>query len=497
MPIFSLPSPYGIGTLGKEARGFVDFLKEAGQSYWQILPLGHTGFGDSPYQSFSSFAGNPYFIDLDTLCDLGLLKKSELEPHIASGDIDYAWLYETRYPLFRRAFSRFDCEDAEFREFCRKNEEWLEDYALFMAIKDSESGRCFLDWEPSLRRREKAALEKVKKELKGDILFYKTLQFWFFSQWKDLKTYANRKGIKIIGDLPIYVSADSADVWANPEEFQVGKEGKPKRVAGTPPDAFSETGQLWGNPLYDWDKMKENGYTWWKKRLTASAELFDSVRIDHFRAFDEYYSIPADSDTAAKGKWCKGPGIEFFDALKKETENIDIIAEDLGLLTDSVLKLLEDCGFPGMAVLQFAFSPDSDSRYLPHNIGNNTVVYTGTHDNNTILGWFEQGDREEIEYCKQYLRLNDSEGYNWGMIKAALSTPADTCILCMQDFIGLSSSARINTPSTNEGNWCWRIDGGCLNSWLAGIIYEITNIYRRLPPITVEPEPQANITAQQ
>ncbi len=479
MPVFSLPSPYGIGTLGKEALGFIDFLDEAGQSYWQILPIGHTGFGDSPYQAFSAFAGNPYFIDLDILKEQGLLTASELETHKSSGKIDYSELYKTRYPLFMKACSRF-VKTQKYESFCRKNAWWLDDYALFMAIKDSKSGCDFYGWEEELRKREEKSIIKIREVLKSQIENYKILQFWFFSQWEEVKKYANQKGISIIGDIPIYVSRDSADVWAEPEQFQLDKNGRLSSVAGVPPDAFSEDGQLWGNPLYDWDYMKKEGFSWWIRRIKAASEFFDVVRIDHFRAFDEYFSIPFEAKSAKEGEWKKGPGIELFEKIKEKLGNVKIIAEDLGILTDSVEELLEKTGYPGMAVLQFAFSPEEESRYLPHNIGKNSVIYTGTHDNNTIEGWFSEEDAETTEFCKKYLRLTPQEGNNWGMIRAAMMSRAETCILSMQDFMGLGSEARINIPSTDSGNWVWRIDGGCLNPWLSGIIREETEKYFRL-----------------
>ncbi len=478
MPIFSLPSPYGIGTLGDAAKGFIDFLKEAGQTYWQILPTGHTGFGDSPYQAFSSFAGNPYFIDLDILKSQGLLKSAELEPFKKQGTIDYAELYETRYPLFRKAFGRFK-SSKEYSNFCKENSAWLEDYALFMAIKDKEKGLDVFGWEDALRKRESKAISIAKKTLAEDIEFYKTLQFWFFEQWRELKEYANKNGIYIIGDIPIYVSRDSADIWAEPQQFLLDDEGMLSSVAGVPPDAFSEDGQLWGNPLYNWDYMQKDNFKWWIRRIKAASELFDVVRIDHFRAFDEYFSIPFKAESAKEGAWQKGPGIALFEKIKEALGSVKIIAEDLGVLTDSVEELLKATGYPGMAVLQFAFSLDEESRYLPHNIEKNSVVYTGTHDNNTIEGWFREIDEKTAEFCKKYLRITEKEGYNWGMIKAALASSAETCILCMQDFMGLDSEARINIPATDSGNWTWRIDGGCLNSWLSGIINEVTKTYFR------------------
>ena len=484
MPIFSLPSPYGIGTLGKEAKGFIDFLEKSGQTYWQILPIGPTGFGDSPYQSFSSFAGNPYFIDLDILKNEGYLKEEDyknIKWCEKDSAVDYGKLYENKFKVLKIAAQNFKRENKDFVAFCEENEFWLEDYALFMAIKDSLNGCDLYNWEKPLRLRETAAIEKAKESLKEEIFVYKVIQYLFFSQWEEIKGYANEKGIKIIGDIPIYVAPDSADVWSYPCGFQLDKELCRTAVAGCPPDAFCKDGQLWGNPLYDWDYMKEDNYSWWCKRIENALKVFDVVRIDHFRAFDEYYSIPASSKTAAKGEWKAGPGKELFETIKEKIGDAPIIAEDLGFLTDSVEELLKATGFPGMAVLQFAFDPEDDNKYLPHNIDENTVVYTGTHDNNTIEGWVKNSNEKTLKFAVNYLRLKKEEGYNWGMMKAAMATRAKICILQMQDFMGLGEEARINRPSTDENNWQWRIDGGCLNDWLANIIKENVALYRRLP----------------
>ncbi len=479
MPVFSLPSPYGIGTFGRAAYEFVDFLSAAGQSYWQILPLGPTGFGDSPYQSFSSFAGNPYFIDLDILKEWGYLNRDEYENgDYGSGNrVDYGKLYLNRLPVLVKAAERFKQNpDKDFAEFCKAHEHWLRDYALFMAIKGS--GLSLNELPNPLKKREKEAAREAENCYCEEIQNTKIIQFFFFKQWKKLKEYANKKGVKIIGDIPIYVSSDSADLWANAGQFLLDKDFNPTLVAGCPPDAFSEDGQLWGNPLYDWEKMEKDGFAWWQSRIAHSAILYDVVRIDHFRAFDEYYAIPFGSETAKSGAWQKGPGMALINAINK-VKGIKIIAEDLGFLTDSVLELLNNSGYPGMAVLQFAFDPKTNSRYLPHNIQKNSVVYTGTHDNDTVNGWINTISPAEFRFCTEYLRLNTSEGYNWGMIKAALSTVADTCILQMQDLLGLGSEGRINTPATDGDNWQWRIGEGCINSWLAGILKEQTEIYRR------------------
>ncbi len=479
MPIFSLASPYGIGTFGKAAYEFVDFLKEAGQTYWQILPLGPTGFGDSPYQSFSSFAGNPYFIDLDILKEWGYLKSGEYEniDYGSSTRVDYGKLYIERLPVLNIAAGRFlENPETDYAKFCENNDFWLGDYTLFMALKNDG---VYLEGMPKpLRKRDESALNKAKSKYAKEIEIIKATQYFFFKQWKKLKEYANENGIKIIGDIPIYVSPDSADLWANPDQFLLDENSEPTEVAGCPPDAFSDDGQLWGNPLYNWDKMKQDGYLWWQNRIAHSATLYDVVRIDHFRAFDEYYAIPKGSKTAKNGEWKQGPRMDIINAINK-VKDIEIIAEDLGLLTDSVEELLTLSGYPGMAVLQFAFDPKGDSKYLPHNITKNCVVYVGTHDNDTVNGWINSISPSEFDFCTAYLRLNTSEGYNWGMIKAALGTVADTCILQMQDLLGLGSEGRTNTPSTEGENWQWRVGEGCVNSWLAAILKEQTKLYRR------------------
>ncbi len=487
LPIFSLSSPYGIGTLGKEAFDFIDFLKEAGCSYWQILPVGPTGFGDSPYQSPSAFAGNPYFIDLRILCREGWLQEQALQSIDFGKDphkVDYEKLYLNRFEVLRVGADRF-LENAQentlsdFENFCEENSFWLDSYALFSALHDRY--HCaFYDWPKEYRTREKEALKRAEAELSSDIAFYKILQYWFFSQWQTLHDYAKKAGVGFIGDMPIYVAPDSADVWAHPEIFLLDENGRPSSVAGCPPDAFSADGQLWGNPLYDWSALKETDYAWWCERLKFAGKLYDVVRIDHFRAFDAYFSIPTGEKTAKNGVWKQGPGEEFFQSVHQKIGKLHIIAEDLGQITDSVRALLKSVGYPGMAVLEFAFDPNGDSRYLPHNIEKNSVVYTGTHDNDTIEGYLKNAPKSERRFCIDYLRLSANEGYNWGMMRAAMATAADTCILQMQDFMGLSEGARINTPGTSEGNWQWRMEGSCINSWLAGIIRQNTALYRRL-----------------
>ena len=482
MPIFSLPSPYGIGTFGRAAKDFVDFLHSAKQSYWQILPLNPTNFGDSPYQSFSSFAGNPYFIDLDLLVNDGLLKADEIKK-FDFGDnhekIDYKKLYNNRFNVLKIAFNRFK-PNADYTKFEDKNSHWLDDYSLFMAIKSANSGKAWYEWPDSLKLREKNAIKTAQKEFIDDINFHKFLQFKFNEQWSALKAYANKYDIEIIGDTPIYVALDSVDVWSNPHQFQLDDNYTPKAVAGVPPDAFSEDGQLWGNPLYDWDYMKQTGYSWWKNYLGFALKRYDIVRIDHFRGFESYFAIPYGDKNAKGGKWVKGPDTDLFDALKSQFgKNLPIIAEDLGVITPAVRKLLKHTKFPGMKVLQFAFDSDSLNAYLPHNFTNNCVVYTGTHDNDTIMGWLENSDKATIKHAKDYLNHQDNNGFNWAMMKAAMSSVADTCILFMGDLLGLDSRGRINTPSTLGDNWQWRIKGECINPWLANILKETTVLYGR------------------
>ncbi len=485
LPIASLPSAYGIGCFSKEAYEFIDQLKKAGQHYWQILPLGPTGYGDSPYQSFSTFAGNPYFIDLEQLIEEGLLEKSECDA-VNFGDdegfVDYGTIYNERFKILRKAFEKFEVDGNEkFIAFCKKEKAWLNDYAMYMAIKNSLDGVSFIEWDKSIRFREEAAMQKYEKELREEIEFYKFMQFEFSVQWKKLKKYANKQGVKIVGDIPIYVAFDSADTWANPELFQFTSEGLPKGVAGCPPDAFSETGQLWGNPLYDWKYHKKTGYAWWIKRIAHCYELYDVVRIDHFRGFDEYYSIPYGDETAENGKWKKGPGISIFKAINKALGEKEIIAEDLGYLTDSVIKLVEDTGYPGMKILQFAFDSREESDYLPHNYNKNCVVYTGTHDNDTVVSWFEELVEEDKQLALDYLGVKDLEGEEvyWSFIRMAMASTAQTCIIPLQDYLGLGGEARINLPSTVGKNWKWRLKKGEVSKKLLKEIKRVSVLYGR------------------
>jgi 4-alpha-glucanotransferase len=485
MPISSLPSPYGIGTLGAEARKFADFLAAGGQSCWQLLPVGPTSYGDSPYQSFSSFAGNPYFIDLDILAEWGLLEPGEyqfLNWGNDPGQADYELLYKNRFQVLRLAVSRLSRGDKFEMRGTLWGADWLEDYALFMALKDKFGGASWLDWPEELRLREPASLALARKELAAEIDFWKWVQHLFFSQWWSLKEYVNQKNISIIGDLPIYVALDSADVWANPDQFQLDENGRPTEVAGCPPDGFSADGQLWGNPLFDWERMKKDGYAWWLKRIAWQFQICDTLRIDHFRGFDSYYAIPYGDATAKNGRWKPGPGIGFFKAVNKALGKKDIIAEDLGFLTPSVHKLLKDSGYPGMKVLEFAFdSRDTGSDYLPHCYSPHCVVYAGTHDNDTIQGWMASAPKKDVSFAKAYLRLSKREGYHWGMMRSAWASPADLAVMQFQDLLGLGSEARMNTPSTLGNNWKWRALPGTFDEKLSKRLYREMKVYQRLP----------------
>lgn len=492
MHISSLPSPYGIGTMGKEARNFVDFLVKSAQTYWQVLPICPTSYGDSPYQSFSSFAGNPYFIDLDTLCKEGLLKKKECESYswgTDSQEVDYGILYENRYPLLHMAYERFLKNiPADYNTFCEEQEDWLEDYALFMALKDANDGNAWSQWEKEIKLREPEAIKRAEKELSEEINFWKMIQYLFYKQWNALKLYANEKGIQLIGDVPIYVAMDSADVWANPNQFYLDKNLNPIDVAGCPPDAFSKDGQLWGNPLFRWDVMKKEEYKWWTKRMEKMSRLFDVIRIDHFRGFDSYYAIPFGEKTARNGEWRVGPGIELFRTIDKKLGKLNVIAEDLGFLTDSVRKLLADSGYPGMKLLQFAFDASEDSDYLPHNYPKNCVVYAGTHDNDTIMGWLKDAPKACVSYAKEYLKMDKEEGYNWGIMRGVWASVGDMAIVTMQDILGIGSEGRMNIPSTLGCNWKWRMKAGAIDKKMAARICKYTKIYGRAPKKPTEKE---------
>lgn len=485
LPIFALPSHYGIGCFSKEAYQFVDQLKKAGQSWWQILPLGQTGYGDSPYQSFSTYAGNPYFIDLETLIQEGLLTKKECSQYDFGENaesIDYEKLYQTRFLVLHKAYKRFESKDSkDYSIFLKENKDWLDEYCLFMALKNKHDGVSWSEWETPYREREKKAIGRAKQELKEEIDFYRFQQYQFAKQWKKLHTYANENGVKIIGDIPIYVAFDSADTWASPELFQFDEDNLPVAVAGCPPDGFSATGQLWGNPLYDWEYHKGTGYEWWLSRIAHCFRLYDTVRIDHFRGFDEYYAVPYGDKTAEHGKWMPGPGIRFFQCIEEKLGKLDIIAEDLGFLTDSVLDMLEQSGFPGMKVIQFAFDSRDSSNYLPHTYTPNCVVYTGTHDNDTTRGWYCGAGRECRKFAREYLQKSqlEKETLAWDFIAMAMGSVADLCVIPIQDYLCLNSDGRINTPSTLGGNWVWRLKKGDIKNNLLHKIKKMTQLYGR------------------
>lgn len=501
LPVASLPSKYGIGAFSKEAYEFVDKLAKAGQQYWQILPLGPTGYGDSPYQAFSAFAGNPYFIDLEQLTKEGLLTQEECQMADFGSDdrdIDYGKIYENRFPLLKKAFLRWEeqqkksgMDEKEIRKYLKKQlRAETRDYCFYMALKNQFGGKSFSEWDKDIRTREEDVLKHYKKELREEIAFYEFQQVMFERQWKALKAYANEHGIRIIGDIPIYVAADSADSWAHPELFQFDEDCRPTAVAGCPPDAFSATGQLWGNPLYRWDYHKKTGYSWWMDRMEYSFELYDVVRVDHFRGFDAYYSIPAGSKTAEFGHWEDGPGYDLFKKMNDRFGKLDIIAEDLGFLTPSVFKLVEKTGFPGMKVLEFAFDGGPGNQYLPHHYGKNCVVYTGTHDNMTLQGWYHDLSPETKKFAVEYLgneRTPQGE-IHWDYIRLALSSTARLAVIPVQDYLGLGNRARINEPSTLGKNWRWRMKSEDLTEEILERCRQMAERYSRVPEKKPESE---------
>ena len=461
MHIASLPNDYGIGKLGHEAYNFADFLKKSGQHYWQILPLSQTGYGDSPYQSFSVYAGNPYFISFEMLEENGLLEKSEytsIKWCESQRYIDYSTLYENVYEVLKKAFERFKkALPLSFKVFKDENKEWLDNYALFMALKSIHGGKPWVEWEESLRMREPKAVSQAERLYADEIEFQRFIQFKFYEQWNLLKEYVNSNGMEIIGDIPIYTAYDSADVWCEPELFQLDENRVPTVVAGFPPDGFAIDGQLWGNPIYDWDKMKQTDYNWWVSRMSFAKKIYDIVRIDHFIGFDRYYAIPYDSKSAHDGKWKQGPAYDLFRTIKEKTGNNGIIAEDLGIITPSVRKMLRQAGYPGMKVLQSAFSPDGKSEYLPQNFKSpNCIVYTSTHDSDTVAGWFKCCDKNTKRFCKDYLKIRRSADAPNAFIELAWKSSANAAIAAMQDLCGYDSEARMNVPSTLGNNWRWR-----------------------------------------
>ncbi|HIR29392.1 MAG TPA: 4-alpha-glucanotransferase [Candidatus Coproplasma stercorigallinarum] len=466
--ISSLPGKYGIGSLGKEAYDFVDFLERSKIKYWQILPLVQTGYGDSPYQSVCCNSGNPYFIDLEELYRRGLLDAEELkEAQMPAGRVDYGELYKRRYATLRRAYARFNIRGKDFSKFVESG--LFDDYALFMSLK-SVYGGTFRDFPKAYKFKEKLAIDEFRANAyKKEYCFWQFLQYEFLCQWKKLKEYANSKGIKIIGDIPLYMAADSSDVWAHPEMFLLDEDLNPAEVAGVPPDYFSATGQLWGNPLYDWGAAEKDGYRWWINRIQRAFELYDIVRVDHFRGFDRYYAIPAGSPTAEVGEWRQGPGIKLFEAMERAAGHLNFIAEDLGVIDDGVVALRDETGFPGMKIMLFAFDGNAENEYLPQYIGENTVTYTGTHDNDTALGFVEgMTDERFAEFRKLLREALKYEGVSYpivsredaarAIVKCALGAKSDMCIVPVQDVLGLDNSARMNVPSTPSGNWQFRLE---------------------------------------
>lgn len=484
LPVFALPSPYGIGTLGQAAYDFVDFLRQAGQSWWQMLPLGPTGYGDSPYQSFSSYAGNPYFIDLDLLRRDGLLTAQEIASLAWGSDparVDYAALYENRFVLLQKAAERGWARDrAEVQLFARQNAQWLPDYALYMAVKRHFDEKPWTQWpDEAIRLRKPEAMAQYRQMLASDIRMFTYSQFLFFRQWNALREYAHEQGVGIIGDLPIYVSMDSADVWAEPAFFQLDSDGYPTETAGVPPDCFSRDGQLWGNPLYRWEAMKADGYGWWIRRVDGAAKLYDMLRIDHFRGFESYWAVPYGDTTAKNGHWVKGPGMDLVQVLLNWFPQMQFIAEDLGFLTPEVRELLADSGLPGMKVLEFAFDSREPSNYLPHLYTPHCVCYTGTHDNAPLPAWKEEADPDDLALAVQYLGLNEEEGFHWGVLRGGMSSVAELFVAQMQDYLGLGAESRINTPGEPVGNWQWRLHPGQLTAALSRRMAHMARLYGR------------------
>ncbi|MBO9392231.1 4-alpha-glucanotransferase [Caldilinea sp.] len=487
----SLPGAYGIGSFDQNAYYWVDFLAQTRQTLWQVLPLGPTGYGDSPYQSFSSFAGNPYLISLEHLVQLGLLEQQALDraPTFPRDRVDYGAIYTWKLPLLREVARNFQARASadlrnEFETFCAENADWLEDFALFMALKDAHNGAPWNQWEMPLRSRQPKALDAARKEHADAIVNHKLNQWFFYRQWLALKRSANEKGIFIIGDIPIFVAMDSSDAWCNPSEFFLDDQYQPTVVAGVPPDYFSATGQLWGNPLYRWDVMKQNRYAWWIRRIRAALRLYDIVRIDHFRGFAGYWEVPAREETAVNGRWVQGPGADFFHVIQAELgENLPIIAEDLGEITPDVIELRDRFGLPGMKILQFAFSTDASDKFLPHNYTRNFVVYTGTHDNDTTWGWYRNtATDKERDYFRRYFRT-DGHDAAWTMIDGAFRSVANTAIVPLQDVLNLGGEARMNLPGRASGNWAWRFVPEQLTGHVAERLLETTIIYGRDPKI--------------
>jgi 4-alpha-glucanotransferase len=479
----SLPGPYGIGDLGPAAFEWLDWLADGGCKLWQVLPLGPTSYGDSPYQCFSAFAGNPYLISPDILLEQGLLKQEDLADMPAWDDqrVDFGRLYLWKPALLERAFQHFSAASgpmkAEFDSFCVENSGWLDDYALFMAIKETYDGGAWDLWPMALRLREAAAMQEARRTLAGLVVRFSFYQFLFFRQWKNVHEYAHEKGVQIIGDIPIFVAFDSSDVWAHPDLFYLDKDGNPTVVAGVPPDYFSPTGQLWGNPLYKWEVHKASGYAWWLERIRATLKLVDILRIDHFRGFAGYWEIPAGNPTAEIGCWVPGPAADFFNAVQANLGSLPILAEDLGVITPDVVALREQFDLPGMKILQFAFS-GPDNPFLPHSYPRNCAVYTGTHDNDTTCGWYERAPEAEKDFARRYLQMDGSQ-IAWDLIRYAWNSVAVFSLAPLQDFLELGTAARMNYPSKLGGNWEWRMNGQALSDGLQKRIKEMNWLYQR------------------
>lgn len=482
MHISSLASKYGIGDFGQEAYDFVDFLVKANVKNWQMLPLGPTSYGDSPYQSFSSFAGNPYFISFDKLIEEGLLTESDTNISIyqnTQSKVDYGLLYENKFKTLMIAYKNNKLKQVyDLESFKNSHRDWVEDYCLFMALKNHFGGASWQQWPMDIKKREADALNYYRQLLSDQIEYNLFMQCVFDQQFSQLKDYANQNQIKIIGDVPIYVAMDSCDVWMRPDLFMLDENLELLFVGGCPPDAFSDDGQLWGNPVYRWSKHDEEHYAWWIERLKAAYRLFDVVRLDHFRGFESFWSIPAGDTNAKRGEWIKGPAMKLFSVVKEKLPQLKIIVEDLGYMTKEVNDFRIASGYPGMRVLLFAFNPYDESENIPHRVDSNWVFYTGTHDNEPLAAWFSKTTPQEIEYARQYLLLNDDEGYVWGMIRGVWSSNAHLAIAQMQDFLGLDESARMNLPNT-LGNWSWRVDKSALTDELASRIKYLNHIYRR------------------
>jgi 4-alpha-glucanotransferase len=483
------PGRFGIGELGAEAHRFIEFLAQSGQQFWQVLPLGPTGYGNSPYASYSSMAGNPLLISLEVLQHRGLLSESDLNqvPDFPIDAVDYDRVYHFKIPLWRKAYEAFQTmalpeERVAFSEFCAQKVDWLDDYALYMALKDEHEGKSWYAWEPELMQRKPEAIHQAKRRLSGEVFFQKFLQFEFFRQWTDLKQHANENRVQIIGDIPIYVAHDSADVWANPQNFKLDIEtGQPELMAGVPPDYFSATGQLWGNPIYDWEHLQKSDFQWWIQRFEAMLDLVDWIRIDHFRGFEAYWAVPQGEETAINGEWIEAPGEEFFQILNQKLGKLPILAEDLGIITPEVEALRDRFEFPGMRILHFAFGSDPGNPYLPFNYVRNCVVYTGTHDNDTSVGWFQKLSDYERSNFWNYLGCISPEGVHWDLIRLAHSSIANLSIVPLQDLFGLGTEARMNVPSVAEGNWAWRYRSDLLSNEVRDRFAHLTRLFGRAP----------------